>query len=62
LGEKVGKKDTMMFRIIDGIVCGGGSKKVGRDEFGALVNKLVERMLAVRTGRSPDNRLYEIIE
>ena len=51
-----------MFRIIDGIVCGGGSNKVGRDKFGALVNKLVERMLAVRTSRSPDYRLYEIIE
>ena len=47
----------MMFRIIDRIVCGGGSNKVGRDEFGALVNKLVERMLTVRTGRSPDDRL-----
>ena len=47
----------MMFGIVDGIVCSGGSNKVGRDEFGALVNKLVERMLAVRTGRSPDDRL-----
>ena len=46
-----------MFRMINGIVCGGGSNKIGRDEFGALVNKLVERMLAVRTGRSPDDRL-----
>jgi hypothetical protein len=59
LGKKVGKKDTMMFRMIDGILCGGGSNKVGRDEFGALMNKLVKRMLAVRTGRSPDDRLLD---
>lgn len=49
----------MMFRMIDGILCGGGSNKVGRDEFGALMNKLVKRMLAVRTGRSPDDRLLD---
>ena len=47
----------MMFRIADGIVCGGGSDKVGGDEFGALVNKLIERMLAVRTGSPPDDGL-----
>ena len=47
----------MMFRIMNRIVGGGGSDEVGRDQFGALVNKLIERMLAVRTGRSPDDRL-----
>ena len=57
LSEKVGKKDTMMFRIIDGIVRGSGSNKIGRDEFGPLVNKLIERMLTVRTSSSPDDRL-----
>ena len=31
-----------MFRMLDGIVCSGGSDKIGRDEFGALVNELVE--------------------
>ena len=61
LSEKVGKKNTMMFRMINGIVCGSGSNKVRRDEFRPLVNKLIKGMLAVRTGSSPDDRLLEII-
>jgi hypothetical protein len=46
-----------MFRMVDGVVCSGGSDEIGRDEFGALMNKLVEGMLAVCTGCSPDDRL-----
>jgi hypothetical protein len=49
-----------MFGSADGIVCGGGSDEVGRDEFGALMDKLVEGVLAVCTGRSPYDRLQTI--
>lgn len=46
-----------MFRVVDGIMCGSGSNKVGRDEFRALMDELVEGMLAVRSGCSPNDRL-----
>jgi len=45
--------------VLNSIVSAGGSNKVGRDEFGALVNELVKGVLAVRAGCSPDDRLSE---
>lgn len=52
LGEVVGEEDGMMIRraveIFDYIVlCFDGSKEVTWDDFGALVNKLVEGVLAI---------------
>lgn len=46
-----------MFGMVDGIVRAGGSDEVGRDEFCALMNKLIEGVLAIRTSRSPNDRL-----
>ena len=47
----------MMLRVLDGIMCGGRGNKIGRDKFRALMNELVERVLTIRTSRSPDDRL-----
>lgn len=47
----------MMFGMFNRIMGTGGSDKVGRDEFGTLMNELVKGVLAVGTGCSPDDRL-----
>jgi hypothetical protein len=64
LGKKVGEEDTMVSRAGAGlgervVRCGGGDK-VGGDDFGALVHELVERVLAVGSGRTPDDGLQRI--
>lgn len=58
LGKKVGKEDTVVLRVCDGIVRGGGREKVGRDHFGALVQKLIERVLTVSSWCTPYDGLY----
>jgi hypothetical protein len=49
----------MMFIAADGIKRIGWSQEVTRDELSPLVNELVERVLAVGTSCSPDDRLKE---
>jgi hypothetical protein len=46
-----------MFGVRDGVVSSRRSYKVRRNEFGALVHQLIERMLAVCTGCSPNDWL-----
>ena len=48
----------MVLRVCDGIVRSGGREKVGRDHFGALVQKLIERVLTIGSRGTPDNGLY----
>jgi hypothetical protein len=57
LGEEVGEEDTVMLRAVDGVVGRSGSDEVGRDDLGALMDELVERVLAVGAGCSPNNGL-----
>ena len=59
LSEKIGKKNTVMFRVFNRIVCSSRSNKIGRDEFGTLMNELVEGVLTIRTSCSPDDRLKD---
>ena len=47
----------MVFRAGDGVVRGGRGNKIGRDNFRALVYKLVEGVLAVGTRCTPDDGL-----
>jgi len=42
LREKIGKEDTVVLGMLDRVLRGGGGDEVGRDEFGALVDELVE--------------------
>ena len=57
LGEVVGEQDAVVQRVADRVVRRRGREEVGRDELRALVHELVERMLAVRSGGTPDDRL-----
>ena len=57
LSEVVGEKDTVMLRVRDRVVRRSRGEEVGGDKFGALMHELVERVLAVRSCRTPDNWL-----
>ena len=58
LREKVGQEDAVMFRVFDGVVRRCWGDEICRDELGALVDKLVEGVLAVGTGGTPDDGLF----
>ena len=47
----------MVLRLLDGIVCRRWSDEVGGNELGTLVDELVERVLAICAGGTPDDRL-----
>jgi len=57
LSEEVGKEDTVVFGVFDGVEGCGGGEKVGGDELRSLVDELVEGVLAVGACCSPDDRL-----
>jgi hypothetical protein len=57
LCEEVGEQDAVVLRLLDRVERRSGSQEVGRDELGALVDELVEGMLAVGAGSTPDDRL-----
>lgn len=57
LCEKVGQEDAVVLRFGDRVVRRCGGEEVCGDEFGALVNQLVERVLPVRARRTPDDGL-----
>ena len=57
LGEEVAEQDAVMLRVRDRIVRSCGGYKVCGDKFGTLVHQLVEGMLPVCTGSTPDNWL-----
>ena len=61
LSEEVGEEDTVVLGVTNGVVSGCGSKEVSGDEFRSLVDELIERVLAVGTGRTPDNGLYNCV-
>ncbi len=47
----------MVLRVVDRVVRRRGRDKVGGDELRALVHELVERVLSVCAGGSPNDRL-----
>lgn len=57
LGEEVGKQDTVMEGVADRVKGSGRGDEVGRDQLGPLVNELVERVLSVGSGSTPNDRL-----
>ena len=57
LRKEVTQQNPVMLRIRDRIVRRRRSNEVCRDEFGALVYELIERVLAVRASSAPDDRL-----
>ena len=57
LREEVGEQDAVVLRAGDGVLSRRGRDEVSGDELGALVHELVERVLAVRPRRAPDDRL-----
>lgn len=57
LSEEVGEEDAVVLGVGDGVVSRGGGEEVGGDELCALVHELVERVLAVGTCCTPDDRL-----
>lgn len=59
LSEEVRQEDTVVFTVCDGVVGVSGCKEIRGDEFSALVDELVERVLSVCARCAPDNRLYE---
>ena len=50
LSEVVGGKHLLVLVVLDGVVRLGGQDEVGRNELGALVQELVERVLGVGGG------------
>ena len=60
LREKVGEQDAVVQRVADRVVRRRRRDEVGRDQLRALVNKLVERVLAVGTRGAPDDRLEHV--
>lgn len=57
LGEEVGKEDSVMV-CGQGVERGGWCEEIGGNELGALMQKLVEGMLAVRACCTPDDGLW----
>ena len=47
----------MVLRLLDRVVCRRWRDEVGGNELGTLVDELVERVLSIRAGGTPDNRL-----
>lgn len=47
----------MVFRAGDGVVRGGRGDKISRDNFSALVDELVEGVLAIGTCCTPNDGL-----
>ena len=48
MSEEVGKKNTVVLGMRQGVMRRSGGNKVGRDELRALVHELVERMLTLQ--------------
>ena len=57
LSEEVGEEDTVVERVTDRVKRGGGGDEICGDQLGSLVNKLVERVLAIRSSSTPDDGL-----
>lgn len=57
LSEKVGKENLVMLATGDGVECLDGSEEITRDEFGSLVDELIEGVLTVGTALSPNDGL-----
>ena len=57
LGEEVGEEDAVMQRAAQRIVRRGRGEEVRRDELGTLVYELVEGVLPIGSGGTPDDRL-----
>jgi len=43
--------------VTDRVEGGSRSNKISRDQLGSLVNELVERVLTIGSGSTPDDRL-----
>lgn len=56
LGEEVRQQNGVVFAAADRVLRLGGCDEVAGDEAGALVDELVEGMLAVGPRFAPDNR------
>ena len=57
LSEEVAQENAVVLGVRNRVMRRCGREEVGRDEFCALVNKLVERVLSVGTRSAPDDRL-----
>lgn len=57
LGKEVTEQNAVMKGVGNGVMRDSRSKEVCRNELRALVDKLVERMLAVRSSCSPEDGL-----
>ena len=57
LSEEVGQEDTVVLRVGDGVERRRGCQEVGRDDLGALMHELIERVLAVSARCAPDDGL-----
>lgn len=57
LSEEVGKENTVVKGVTDGIEGGCGSDEIGRDQLGSLMNKLVEGVLTIGSSSAPDDGL-----
>lgn len=64
LGKEIAQKNPMMIRteLSEGIMARSRRDKVRRDELGALVHELVERVLAIRSRGPPQNRSRLIVD
>ena len=57
LSEEIGEENTVVEGVTDRVEGGGGSDEIGRDQLGSLVNKLIERVLTIGSGSTPDDGL-----
>lgn len=60
LSEEVGEEDAVVEGVVDRVVRRRGGDEVGGDQLRTLVHELVERVLAVGSSGTPNDRLrYE---
>ena len=57
MGEEVGEEDAVVEGVTDRVEGGSRSNEISRDQLGPLVNELVERVLTIGSGSTPDDRL-----
>lgn len=60
LRKEIGQEDTMMLGAIKGVVGSCRCQEVCGDELGTLMKQLIERVLPIGTGRTPDDWLCDI--
>lgn len=62
LGEEVGEQDLVVLAVCDRVQGLDRSEEITRDQLGTLVDELIESVLAVGSGLSPDDRSSLVVD